>query len=103
MSTILSHAIGDAFDFAVDWLPDAGAPATVEQFEITSQVRTLDGVLLADLAITKYTNFMGWNALALDTSTWPVGHAEWDFKCVVAGRTVHSSTVLVQVTKTITK
>ena len=51
MSAIIDHVRGDAFSFAVDWVPEAGAPATVESITITSQVRDLLGALVADVVI----------------------------------------------------
>jgi hypothetical protein len=108
MSAIVFHARGDAFDFAVDWTPDASAPPTVEFITITSQVRTIPvlpavvGDLIADVVITKHPDFLGWDALVLDTSTWPLGQLEWDFKCVNAGRSVHSEKVLLQITRGVT-
>lgn len=108
MSAIISHARGDAFDFAVDWTPDAAAPPTVELITITSQVRTIPvlpavvGDLVADVQITKHPDFLGWDCLVLDTSTWPLGQLEWDFKCVNAGRPVHSEKVLLQISRGVT-
>lgn len=102
MSDVLNHVRGDAFSFAVDWVPDIGAPATVEFVTITSQVRDLFGALVADLVITKNPDFLGFSAEVLDTTTWPIGRLEWDIKCVVAGRAIHSSKILINTCKAVT-
>ncbi len=102
MSEILTMARGDSFSFAVDWVPEAGAPATVEGVTITSQVRDLLGALVDDVVIAKDVDFMGFSVDVLDTTTWPLGQLEWDIKCVISGRAIHSSRVLLNVTKAVT-
>jgi hypothetical protein len=109
MSAIISETRGDAFDYSIGWEPAADAPPTVEFLTITSQVRTIPvapavlGDLVADVVITKHPDFMGWDALVLDTSTWPLGQLEWDFKCVQAGRAAHSEKVLLQIMRGVTE
>ena len=103
MSEILSQVRGESFNFAVDWVPDAGAPATLELVTITSQVRELSGNLIADVIITKNPDFMGFSIDVFDTSTWPLGQRlEWDIKFNIAGRITHSSKILLNITKAVT-
>jgi hypothetical protein len=108
MSAIICQARGDAFDYSVAWVPTATAPPTVEFITITSQVRSMPmspsdvGALVADVAITKHDDFMGWNSLVVDTSTWPLGQLEWDFKCINDGRAVHSEKILVHMSRGVT-
>lgn len=102
MSDILTMARGDSFSFAVDWVPEAAAPATVELVTITSQVRDLLGALVADVVIVKDVDFLGFSVDVLDTTAWPLGQLEWDIKCVIAGRAIHSSKVLLNITKAVT-
>lgn len=109
MSAIIDFTRGDAFDPMVTWVPTLNAPATVEFLTITSQIRTLPitplvlGNLVADVSIDKHTDFLGWDCLVLDTSAWPIGQLEWDFKCVQDGRPVHSEKVLLQIKRGVTE
>lgn len=109
MSSIIPFTRGDAFDFFVGWTPLPSAPATVENLTITSQVRKIpvlpdaQGELVAEVVISKRPDFLGFDCLVLNTSTWPLEKLEWDFKFVNAGRPVHSEKVLVQVSRGVTE
>lgn len=81
-------------------------PATLENVTITSQVRTPEGDLIADLTATVDDDYMGVTLTAADgTDNWPAGVTlEWDVRFAPAdGPVFYSDTADIKTRRSATK
>lgn len=104
MTQRLSFKSGSTWKVAMGYTPTPGlAPSTLATVTITSQIRSKEGKLIADLVVQNKTSNSFELAFA-DTSGWPADvEAYWDVKMVDATYgTFYTETVLIALQRRVT-
>lgn len=106
MSTAtVEHKRGDTFLYsAVLKETKTGPVIDIRGWTITSMIRDLDGLLIADLTVSITDGEQGeYTVSADDTAAWPVGWAQWDIQYVDDGNVIKSTeTVRVKIVQDVT-
>ena len=76
--------------------PSSDTPADMTAFDITSQIRTKSGSLIATLEVIKLSG-LGQFTFYENTDTWPQGVALWDMKFFYGGVQFYTATVSINV------
>ena len=98
---------GDTFSLSCIYKDDAGNPASMSAFTITSQIRTLSGLtLVADLVCIPDNVNVGHFVLVptnSNTFTWPIAQCVCDIKITQGTTIVSSDTFLIPVIQEVTQ
>lgn len=103
----ITFKVGSTFSIPITYTPNAPeAPVNLANVTVTSQVRTLDGALVANLAVSKDLDNLAFTVSAPDgTEDWCAGdNVEWDI-CFedATGFKFYSETVLMRLARSATK
>jgi hypothetical protein len=104
MTQRLSFKSGSSWKATMGYTPTPGlAPATLASVTITSQIRTKEGKLIADMVVGNKTS-NSFELSVADTSGWPADvEALWDIKMVDATYgTFYTETVVVALQRRVT-
>lgn len=104
-TTTVQHKRGDTFLYAAALLESKTGPViNIADWTITSMIRDLDGMLIADLTVTITDAAQGEYTVSLDdTADWPVGWAQWDIQYEDDGGVIKSTeTVRVKIVQDVT-
>lgn len=78
----IEHKRGDTFLPSCVYLNSAGVPYdyTIDGITIKSQVRSPNGALVGDLAVTAGVGTGAFNLESGSTQNWPLGSLRWDIQ-----------------------
>ena len=98
MAIRLPFKRGDTFELDVEVTDVNGDPQPLTDWEIASQVRDKDGVLVADLVVVEVTPLTGiYKLVKSDTTDWPVELLSCDIQYTTdAGQIVSTETFEIQ-------
>lgn len=105
MQTLASFKRGDVFQIGGTAKDPAAAKIDITLVTVRSQVRTLDGTLVAELLVSKSdqtTNKGEFSLSCLDTTAWPPGYVFIDIEQRVGSGITSSETLRLPVLEDIT-
>lgn len=79
------HIIGSTFHKACVYKDDLGVVQDITNIDIKAQIYTIDGVLLANLVVTKIAPLQGSFRMRAESIGWIAGPAVFDVRFVVSG------------------
>lgn len=93
---------GETFSYTIQYEPDEGDPSTLEDYEISSQIRDLSGTLISQVTVSPSDDFLSVECVVADTSEWSLGTLYWDISFRYQETTSYTETIKINVERGIT-